>query len=1409
MAKVVSAQLDITATLNDGQARSALQSLGSLGDSIEKKLSNLNVKVNENSIKKGIKAAQDKLKDPEKVSNTLSKNKLKDPKEVYEHYSKNLKQTEKDIKDRAESYNKQTKSLYDARDSLADIFKSLDKDPNNTQLKAQARKGAQMLQDRLGTLDEDTLKKYGILDKNQKKDGTNLYDAFMSKMGKQDDSFNKWKYSSLMKKTAGEDVDKIKFPTDLSSRNMPANLKNLVRGMDDTFGFLKEISGQGFTIDTKKADLKRLRQSFGNDAQERLAQQYAEMQGMMDASWDRMNASQRKTFKSKNPDFYHEYMTGRQTREQEAQQASSQASQGTQLNLNTDQAKQQLMEIRSLLDEIKATTASGIEFNTSGAQNGISNLLNEAKQLKETLNTMGVEKISALTKHSDLASLTKDQEAKVLNSVKSKLNGNAYDVINGSDLSIAKDKLKGSLAYKDLEGLWKQADVQIPLSELFNGKDLVDYNLDDLVDRFRTNGKDLDNSAAIAKAENVISKMEDKAAKLSRSELASMKVDEKDESSQSILDAMDDLQAKSKSLKDGLKSGLLSPSEVQESASQLSQYANEYEKLITLSKEYADSRKQAKAEEARLQKEQQAQIKAGAKAEAQKVREEARKKTSDSKQVSGKDQDQILSQINEQLNGKKYDRAFLDKDLLKTENGNLKGILSYLGDDQTWKQFKVNAPLSELMGKNFSLDDLFEKFNAGMVSNGKSAWDSAIKKQSDEFAKLQNKHKFSQDDIGNFKDDQAINNYLKGLDNLSAMQDRINNAFDEIRSGRIAPSEMNKAVEDVTSLNKNYSKMMQQQADMLRSTVSEAPETKLSTEEQRSYNRILKDFLNRDQGRNYQTTNEGLSVHRDGLVRGSLYRKDQSTGEWFKERIARSIDDVFSEGKLRYNSFDPIFNSIDAQPANSLKRAQKNTKKFDDLLWKMDSGSTNLNDLADIDIKVSGEDRITSLQSRVQELVGSLQTLKSELTGVDAGTMNPKLFDQKNEEFAKKYKELSNFLTKDSYKATNARGTLAQSDILEGIMQNDPRQAGKQVVEALKRYNQANGLNREGYDLTSLNMAKGTARVRSHDKNQYFTDTVNFKDMAGDLSAVNNAYRVVTQAEGAYLTTGQQVQKSFMNKLDSIKMYMGGLMLVTGAMDQVRNGIQTVTDLDSQLTNINMTMNASSKELNGIKTSSLQLGTQLGTTATNVMDAVTIYANASETAESIVQKAAPTVMLSNASKQDIGTSANQLQSITQQFDGLEGKEKTVVSSLEKISAGIAMDFSDGIGVISEGVQVAGSVANEAGLNFNTFAASVAKVAEKTRLGGSQIGNAYKTILARTSRSKTADENTTAAERSKAAESLADLGINVYDTNGAYQDFGKTLDQVSDIWDTLTDAQQANLAENMAGESYARTHSDMW
>lgn len=81
---------------------------------------------------------------------------------------------------------------------------------------------------------------------------------------------------------------------------------------------------------------------------------------------------------------------------------------------------------------------------------------------------------------------------------------------------------------------------------------------------------------------------------------------------------------------------------------------------------------------------------------------------------------------------------------------------------------------------------------------------------------------------------------------------------------------------------------------------------------------------------------------------------------------------------------------------------------------------------------------------------------------------------------------------------------------------------------------------------------------------------------------------------------------------------------------------------------------------------------------------------------------------------------------------------------------------------------------------------------------SKIGNAYKTILARISRSKSADESVTDADRSNASKAFSSVGISLYNSKGEYKDINETLDELSAKWADLSDAQRNYVSEQAAG-----------
>ena len=250
---------------------------------------------------------------------------------------------------------------------------------------------------------------------------------------------------------------------------------------------------------------------------------------------------------------------------------------------------------------------------------------------------------------------------------------------------------------------------------------------------------------------------------------------------------------------------------------------------------------------------------------------------------------------------------------------------------------------------------------------------------------------------------------------------------------------------------------------------------------------------------------------------------------------------------------------------------------------------------------------------------------------------------------------------------------------------------------------------------------------------------------------------------------------------------------VRGIKSMVRN----VRELSDALTNISYTMDVTDSQLKQIGESSLQMAKDLHTSAGNVLGSVKLYANAKETADSILAKSKPAVMMANVTGITGEKSARMLQSMMNQFDMTQDELMDISDTVQNVSQNVAHDFADGIIQINEGISTSGEVARAAGMGLAEYASMIGLLVEKTGLSGSQLGNSLRTIITRTTKAgKIMDIDE--GEISAAETSLRSVGVEVRKTDGEFQDFNVTMGELAQKWDTLSDVQKSNIAFNLAG-----------
>lgn len=320
------------------------------------------------------------------------------------------------------------------------------------------------------------------------------------------------------------------------------------------------------------------------------------------------------------------------------------------------------------------------------------------------------------------------------------------------------------------------------------------------------------------------------------------------------------------------------------------------------------------------------------------------------------------------------------------------------------------------------------------------------------------------------------------------------------------------------------------------------------------------------------------------------------------------------------------------------------------------------------------------------------------------------------------------------------------------------------------------------------------------------TATVDTTKAAAQLNALTKERKINVQADvkgngvDNLNNSIQQAQKGASGLSASFKEIAGAKLkydAINAIKTQADNAVKAVTDLNQAMTLVNMTMSSmTDASLNSLKQQSLSMARELSTYTKNVTDAVTIYANENENAASMLAKAQPTVLLSADSGMNASTAADAIQGIMNQFGMAEDQAMHIADVTEKLSSEIALDFSQGCDTIAKSISVSGSVVNEAGMDFEKYAAIVSSVAEDTRQSGSTLGNAFKTIFSRISRSK--DGLTTDAEMSDAEAALKSVGVAVRGTDGDLRDVSDTLDDLNKVWGTLNKSQKSYIAEQAAG-----------
>ena len=271
------------------------------------------------------------------------------------------------------------------------------------------------------------------------------------------------------------------------------------------------------------------------------------------------------------------------------------------------------------------------------------------------------------------------------------------------------------------------------------------------------------------------------------------------------------------------------------------------------------------------------------------------------------------------------------------------------------------------------------------------------------------------------------------------------------------------------------------------------------------------------------------------------------------------------------------------------------------------------------------------------------------------------------------------------------------------------------------------------------------------------------------------------------------------------KWFVGGRLL-SKLTSEIREALDTMKDVDSALVTVQKTTGYTEEQIDALTESAYQLASAYGRTASEILDAASVYARAGfkDNLEDMTELSA---LLQNVGDLTGETAAKFLVATNAawKMNGSYDALLRVIDGLNMQTNQAAVDME----ALTSGITVAGSVFAGAGESVQTFAGLLGAGVATTQRSGAEIARGLRTILMNVRQIKGELEDGEIVDEttiSDAAAALHSVGISVADDNRELRLTSDVLKELAGKWGSLTTAQQSYLSQSLAGKRQANVLS---
>ena len=266
---------------------------------------------------------------------------------------------------------------------------------------------------------------------------------------------------------------------------------------------------------------------------------------------------------------------------------------------------------------------------------------------------------------------------------------------------------------------------------------------------------------------------------------------------------------------------------------------------------------------------------------------------------------------------------------------------------------------------------------------------------------------------------------------------------------------------------------------------------------------------------------------------------------------------------------------------------------------------------------------------------------------------------------------------------------------------------------------------------------------------------------------------------------------------------MGTTLMNTIKWSVASNAINTVTgsvqkawgftqNLDKSLNDIMIVTDKSAVSMERFARQANKAAKELGKSTTDYTKASLIYYQQGLDDAQVQARTATTLKAANITGQSTEAVSEQLTAVWNGYKVQAQETEVYIDKLSAVAATTAADLEE----LSTGMSKVASAANNMGVDIDQLNAQLATIISVTRQAPESVGTALKTVYARISDIEAGiSDEATLGEYTK---QMAEMGINVLDSNNHLRDMGAVIEEIGAKWETLNREQQIALAQTMAG-----------